>query len=443
MITLEPHQEKALPILRSRQFTLLNFEAGLGKTYTALAACYPHNTVGIIAPKSTLEQWQRSAKQMGITPMFVSTNSFQAVQKITDYPSILIIDEIHQQAGNTKFAKKVLDLIEMGAGSLHIWGLSASPIRDGKILNAWLIYAIISRIHGRYPTYWQFSRKYGLFDNNTGFYLGNNPHQESLFYNVVNEFMITVTYEDIGKSQDVQYQYLITPYQGDFVKETFDKFEYRSVTDNEFALDEDFDEYEEDEFNFLTFLGFIRRELMLHAVPLTFNKIKDGNGEKVIVFADYISPLLELEKLLKREKISVVVVTGQTKHRDKKFSDFKDGEIQVLLTTYGVTATGVDFPKVNKTIFMGLPLQATQLHQSVMRTVRLTSTTPIHEKEFIIISQGTVIDQWNLALLAAKIHSLKKFVTMPVFKTMPDAELTRKQAIAYLQNELDNARHFS
>jgi hypothetical protein len=108
------------------------------------------------------------------------------------------------------------------------------------------------------------------------------------------------------------------------------------------------------------------------------------------------------------------------------------------LTTFGTTSTGVDFPDINHTVFNDMPLESTQLHQAIMRTVRINSRDSVESKQFDFINNATIIDEWVLALLAVKVTNLRQFVTVPTLAAIPNSRMSRGAALHLLQEILLN-----
>jgi superfamily II DNA or RNA helicase len=433
------HQEEAIERLTTSPFLILADEAGLGKTFTALQAVkLLEGTVGVFAPKSTLSQWKATAEKLDILDnvKFIATNSYQSASKRLQScelpPSILILDEAHQGAGDTKFAKAIINYVRGGAGATNVWLLTASPIRDGKIINAWLIYALLKwKNEGKFPNYYEFQRRYGAF-NELGFYIGNK--NDAVFAANIAPYMLRRTYEDIGKSQNVKFSQYLHKLQSDWVDITLQSYMEEAAQN---AVESWCDEEKAPEIHLISILLHLRQKLALAATTKTLELL--GNGEKsVLVFSNFCAPLEVLSQNL--NAVSHAVVYGDTKEAERKriFSDFNNRKIKILLTTFGTTSTGVDFPDINHTIFNDMPLESTQLHQAIMRTVRISSRDSVESKLFEFINNATIIDEWVLALLATKVTNLRQFVTVPTLAAIPNSRMSRGAALRLLQEILLN-----
>ena len=98
------------------------------------------------------------------------------------------------------------------------------------------------------------------------------------------------------------------------------------------------------------------KELYPHGVPTSSKQkrvlqvIEELGNEKVIVFSYYKMMLELFAQDLAHEGISFVTVTGEKHKRQKRFSDFMEGDIRVLLITTTCASDGLTFTNARNVI---------------------------------------------------------------------------------------------
>ncbi len=446
MIKLKDYQIDGVNFLISNKFAILADEAGLGKTHQACAAAKLAGcSVGVFAPLSTLKQWQNHLEQHGCEVLFCLTNSDSSVDKCTKdgvYPNLLIFDEIHKKAGNTKFSQKVISYVRCGAGKRFIWGLSASPVRDGKIINAWLIYALLKlSIKNEIPKYSEFETRYAEWEqvkfsqySKAKKWIANK--NEIVFYNGVKPHILQRVYDDVGKTQQVEFTQISAPRF-----DVIEAFIANSLENNENVIEE------VDKLLNLSVAEILVKLRVLAAQNSTETTIKalQNHNDSVIVFSSFIEPLKTIQKELEKQCVASVLVYGGVvkKQRDLSYQQFRDGEVSVLLATYGTTSTGVDYPEKDSIIFNDLPYEATELHQAIMRIVRMNSSKSSLNKSFEFVYSNNFIDDFILATLSKKYHNLINFVKTPSLKNIPklSPDDTTKLLVFLIKAAFDSCLH--
>lgn len=125
------------------------------------------------------------------------------------------------------------------------------------------------------------------------------------------------------------------------------------------------------------------------AVELILDIIE--NGEKVVVFSNWVAPLRSLYRQLKTKKINIACYTG-TMSQNERESDKKkfisDPSCKVIMGTIGALGTSHTLTVANNVIFIDEPWNMATLEQAEDRCHRVTSTGTTNI--FTLITRGTI-----------------------------------------------------
>lgn len=125
------------------------------------------------------------------------------------------------------------------------------------------------------------------------------------------------------------------------------------------------------------------------AVELILDIIE--NGEKVVVFSNWVAPLRSLYRQLKTKKINIACYTG-TMSQNERESDKKkfisDPSCKVIIGTIGALGTSHTLTVANNVIFIDEPWNMATLEQAEDRCHRVTSTGTTNI--FTLITRGTI-----------------------------------------------------
>ena len=123
------------------------------------------------------------------------------------------------------------------------------------------------------------------------------------------------------------------------------------------------------------------------------NLVQDlvSNGEKVVVFSNWVAPLRTAYRTLKQHKINVVSYTGTMTAEDREANKQKfvsDPRCQVIVGTIGAMGVSHTLSVASNVIFLDLPWNAATQDQAEDRCYRLNSTKPVNVYQ--IITKDTV-----------------------------------------------------
>jgi superfamily II DNA or RNA helicase len=130
-LRLRPHQRSAASrlgnILDELGGALLADEAGLGKTYVALAVARKARQALIICPAALIPMWQRSCAAAGTSIPTVSYEALSRKRSLVPAHDLLILDEAHH--ARTPGTRRYRELSSLAAGA-RVLLLSATPIHN-------------------------------------------------------------------------------------------------------------------------------------------------------------------------------------------------------------------------------------------------------------------------------------------------------------------------
>lgn len=130
-LRLRPHQRSAASrlgnILDELGGALLADEAGLGKTYVALAVARKARQALIVCPAALIPMWQRSCAAAGTSIPTVSYEALSRKRSLVPAHDLLILDEAHH--ARTPGTRRYRELASLAAGA-RVLLLSATPIHN-------------------------------------------------------------------------------------------------------------------------------------------------------------------------------------------------------------------------------------------------------------------------------------------------------------------------
>jgi SNF2 family DNA or RNA helicase len=130
----------------------------------------------------------------------------------------------------------------------------------------------------------------------------------------------------------------------------------------------------------------------------------DAGEGPVVVFSDHRKPLEVME--LELSKLRVRKITGETAMSSRsQFVDmFNNGQLDVLLCTYGAASTGINLTASNLMVLNDLPWEVASLEQAKKRSHRLGQTKPCR----IVHVIGSSVDELILKTLNSKMKVISE-----------------------------------
>lgn len=140
------------------------------------------------------------------------------------------------------------------------------------------------------------------------------------------------------------------------------------------------------------------------------------NGERLVIFSQFKTPLAELEKRFKRAGVDVVRFDGDTPNEIRELAkvDFdrarqvegQDYRWQVILCNYKTGGVGLNFTDCTQTIVLDEEWNPGKRDQAYARTDRIGQT---EESTVHVIRQENSIDEWLAALIEDKENMINDF----------------------------------
>ena len=139
MVTLMPHQVRAVEWLRSRNGRgLLWMDAGTGKTLTAIAAMKEFGVTSclVLCPKAVIEQWHKEFERFGWKPARLAVTNYESLKNIRaiDRYDIVVCDESQLVNNPSAIRTRRLKKIE----STYRVALSGTPMPNA-LWEAWSV----------------------------------------------------------------------------------------------------------------------------------------------------------------------------------------------------------------------------------------------------------------------------------------------------------------
>jgi SNF2 family DNA or RNA helicase len=139
----------------------------------------------------------------------------------------------------------------------------------------------------------------------------------------------------------------------------------------------------------------------------TANYVSEALGQEegpIVVFSDHRKPLDIME--LELSSFRVKQITGDTPmtKRTEYIDMFNNGQLDVLLGTFGAMSTGINLTGSNLMVFNDLPWEVASLEQAKKRSHRLGQKRPCR----IIHIIGSSVDDLILKSLTAKIKVISE-----------------------------------
>lgn len=156
------------------------------------------------------------------------------------------------------------------------------------------------------------------------------------------------------------------------------------------------------------------------------------DGERLVIFSQFKTPLAELEKRFREAGVSVVRFDGDTpedvrnevkRDFDRKFTDDDNYKWQVVLANYKTGGVGLNFTGATQMIMLDEEWNPGKRDQAYGRVDRIgqTEETTVH-----ILRQESSIDDWLAALIQSKEDMINDF----------EASTSLQEAFAdFLKNE--------
>ena len=410
-LKLYRHQEIALSYMRSNNYFALFMEQGTGKTIPSLCRLRDLFKSGaienalVIAPKSALGAWERDIELFNDLDREILRNGITLINydkvwrgdKKSPYFKkwgAIILDEAHYIKNRSSQRSKFILKIACEADYRYI--LTGTPISNGQLENIWSLYCFLDPYLNRgYPYSRIFGGAYSVFQNR--YCILNMYHKPSSYIHVkelqdiINEHSYRVKKIDCLDLPEKLPDEIIKVDQGD-------KKLYKKLSTESAIL-----EYEILAENPLSRLVKLRQlcsghiktetgeiiEVPNNKIPI-LQEIIEGyeDDKKLVIFAEFKYSIGKISELLRKMKISHVVLDGDQKDKTIWRQFQSDKKIRVIVCQYQTANAGIDLYASDTIIYYEPTLRSTTLEQSRDRIHRTGQHRPcsyIH-----LLTKGTV-----------------------------------------------------
>ena len=431
MLTLYRHQKVALSYMRSNNYFALFMEQGTGKTIPSLCRLLDLFKSGaienalVIAPKSALGAWERDMELFNSLDREILRNGITLInydkvwrgdKKSPYYKKwgCIILDEAHYIKNRSSQRSKFILKIACEADYRYI--LTGTPISNGQLENIWSLYCFLDPYMNKgYPYSRIFGGSYRAFQDK--YCILNMYHKPSSYIhvkelqNIINEHSYRVKKVDCLDLPDKLPDEIIKVDQGD--KKLYKKLSVESA-----IL-----EYEILAENPLSRLVKLRQlcsghiktetgeiiEVANNKIPI-LQEIIEGyeDDKKLVIFAEFKYSIGKISELLRKMKISHVVLDGDQKDKTIWRQFQGDKNIRVIVCQYQTANAGIDLYASDTIIYYEPTLRSQILEQSrdrIHRTGQKSKCSYIH-----LLTKGTVEVDIYRALAGYSDFSEKLFV---------------------------------
>lgn len=411
MIKLYRHQEIALSYMRSNNYFALFMEQGTGKTIPSLFRILDLlrsgaiETALVVAPKSALGAWERDIELFGDLDRDILRSGITLINydkvwrgdKTSPYFKkwgCIILDEAHSIKNRTSRRSKFLLQIACMADYRYI--LTGTPISNGQLENIWALYCFLDPYMERgYPYSRIFGGSYRTFQDR--YCILNMYHKPSSYIHVkelqeiINEHSYRVKKADCLDLPDKLPDEIIKV-------DLAEKNLYKKLATESAIL-----EYEILADNPLSRLVKLRQLVSGHIKLESGEILEVENGKlsildelldgyeddkKIVIFAEFKYSISKISELLRKKKISYVVLDGDQKDKTiwRRFQS--EASIKVIVCQYQTASAGIDLFASDTIIYYEPTLRSNTLEQSrdrIHRTGQANKCSYIH-----LLTKGTV-----------------------------------------------------
>lgn len=148
---------------------------------------------------------------------------------------------------------------------------------------------------------------------------------------------------------------------------------------------------------------------------ITRHRGANPDGERTVVFSQFVAPLYELERRLRKHGYEVALLVGDSKHEyrdmvakdfDKNYVDEKGTHYDIVLCNYKVGGVGLNFTDATQAIILDKEWNIGKRDQAYQRLHRIGQDKPVTINE---INIEKTVDDWMQGLLEVKQEMLEGF----------------------------------
>lgn len=408
------YQASSIGFLVARTRAILAAGPGTGKTAMSLmAAKHLGLPILVVCPLTLFDQWRRTSESLGVSIKISNPEGLERTMRVDtaawENPNcVLIVDE--SSLYRNRKTKRYAMVKKLALPKKYAWALSGSPVVK-SIDQLWAQLNLLDP--SRWPSYWNFARRYCLIENNRwGTHIvGNRPGAEVRLRNNLQDIMLSYLSEDVITLPDWDIQ-SVNCRMGPLQQQAYK----RAIRDLkiELELGENAPPTEIQErilqrirsgdqagrvvsdnsaFIFInSALAATTRSLQIASNPMLVGGENDSakwdrcldltrklarESQQTIIWFLYRTTGLELERRIDELGIRVARLDGGVSPAERKdrLEGFERGEIRVLLLHPGVAKFGLNLQRASAAIYVERNFDQEAFYQSMYRTKRMGSTT--------------------------------------------------------------------
>ena len=377
-LLLRNHQIEGVKWLLNWKSAILCDDMGLGKTITALvtAKCYQslYSDVKIIVicPVSLRKNWEIEAEKVGVN---VITYSWGKFPESVEGKYLLLVDEAHYaQSPSSQRTKK---LTKLSKEAIACYLLTGTPMKNGRPINMYSLLAILG--HPVAENKKEYSIKY--CNGHIKEYGRKRVWDESGASNL--QELARLTSDRILRR--MKSEVLDLPPKLRIIQQIESDNKTKKLCNDEITavMDDFLSRAEKGEVSgdaqALVQLGAIRRINSKYKVEHTVEMVQEliEQNQQVVVFAEFKETVELISSQLIESGISTVVLTGETKDRQKVVDDFQSGKAKVFVGTIKAGGVGLTLTRASQVILVDRPWTPGDVEQAEDRCYRIGQTQSV------------------------------------------------------------------
>lgn len=404
---LKKHQVKGVLWQRKRRARINGFTMGLGKTYTSIAVSLLDGGNSLIVVPAYLRQnWVKEIEKLLVKPeidvveklpaknrakfTIVSYTSFNKAEGAFPDINNLILDECQYVKNPSAIRTKDIAKFIRAYRPERFMPMSGTAIKNG-VPEWWSVLRLIWQ-YGEFPEFNRFSKSKWLFSDTfcnrkytfrDKFKFVGVRNAEALSALIKPVYLRMRSRDAVDLPETVNMEIMIgdrSPLDRQ-LKEAWSKY-LKGNKDDAFAT--------------------IKAKSALGKVQASIEKCMSivESGEQVLIYTDHIEAARALKEKIPHSGMIIGSVT--TRERDKIVERFIDGDLKVLIGTYGAMSTGYNFTNCHHMISNDIPWVPGDLSQARKRINRLGQT----ERCFYYVMLMSQVDKKIYETVIEKLKTL-------------------------------------
>lgn len=394
-----PHQEVCFEYLRNRNYCINADEMGLGKTFESLMIANEFSTkVGVIHPAYLKNNWEDEIEKFvyNVDCTFV-LSSYGKVKNQFEGCDLIIIDEAHfLKNPKAKRTKKIYEVIKKVRPD-RLLLLTGTPMSN-SVADIYSLLRLIElnpkgnsglRVSDTFKNYYQFADH---FCNKREYKVGHRRIVK--YFGVKNKEFLSKLLKD------------------KMIRRTASILNLPNLRTKNIRID-CLDETQSLELQHYYDTGVEAKgstikklcsEAKAYKTAEYVNNLFYHIKGPVVIFTDHVNTCNILKEQIKDKKIKIVTGSVDTSDRDDIVNEFKKGELDVIILTFGAGSVGLNLIRASNLILSDIPYSPSVISQAIKRIHRIGQ----EDDCTIHIISGSKIDKRINDNVMEKVKTLKE-----------------------------------